>query len=115
MTTKLYRRLKEVEVPISHTMYNYFLWSAVNFTDHYQLIELLYEVTIFGVKLDINTYIKLFSYLYYMDNEVRVDRKDFLTYLYTLFGKDHGKEVYNWGTDLFKHYIETNITEFEKI
>lgn len=55
-------------------------------------MQLLYEATILDIQLDLNTYLKLLSQVYFDHETVHFDRKDFITYLYTLFANDHTME-----------------------
>lgn len=74
-------------------------------------MQLLFEATITDVTVDLNTYLKMLSQIYF-DYEVHFDRKDFITYLYTLFSNDHSMEDFQLGTDLLQQYIEHNFSEF---
>lgn len=94
-------------------MYNYFLWSSVQFKNFPYMLQLLLECTVTDVPVDLHTYIKLFSGMYY-DIDVKFDRKEFLMLLYTLFSKDHSEEVFNFGSELFQEYLGENIKEFSK-
>lgn len=74
-------------------------------------MQLLFEATILDQSVDLNTYLKVLSQVYF-DYEVEFDRKDFITYLYMLFANDHTLEDFQFGTDLLQQYIENNFTEF---
>lgn len=90
-TLKLYHRLAELGLSPSSLAMNYFLQSAAHFNQYPHLIQLLLESTITGTPVDLNTYIKIISQVYF-DYEVQFDRKDFITYLYTLMASDHTTE-----------------------
>lgn len=87
---------------------NYLLWNAAHFNKHNHIVQLLLECTVTDIKIDMNTYIKLFTSLYF-DIDIKYDRKEFLTYLYLLYSNDHNTEVFKFGTELFDEYIESNI------
>lgn len=63
-------------------------------------MQLVIEMTYTDVKVDVHTYVKMFTSLYF-DFEIKIHKKDFLNYAFTLFGADHPYEVYEYGTDLF--------------
>ena len=42
--------------------------------------------------MDLNTYLKILSQIYFDYDVVQFDRKDFITYLNTLFSNDHTLE-----------------------
>jgi hypothetical protein len=60
-----------------------------------------------NVKIDFNLYLKLFSSLY-SDNHMKVDKKNFLNQLFTMFSHDHPEEVYSFGSELLEEYIDLN-------
>ena len=72
----------------SSLCFNYLIQSAAHFKDYPHLMQLLYEATIIDVPLDLNTYLKLLSQIYFDYEVVQFDRKDFITYVYTLFSND---------------------------
>jgi hypothetical protein len=76
------------------------------------MMQLLYEATITDVPLDLNTYIKALSAVYFDHDLVLFDRKDFITYLYTLFSNDNMVEDFTFGCELLQEYIESNFSEF---
>ena len=75
-------------------------------------MQLLYEATLTDVQLDMNTYIKILSAVYFDHDQVHFDRKDFITYLYTLYSNDHMLEDFTFGCELLQEYIESNFSEF---
>ena len=77
-------------------------------------MQLLYEATITDIQLDLNTYLKLLSQVYFDYQVVQFDRTDFITYLYTLFANDHSPEDFQLGTELLQDYIESNFEEFNQ-
>lgn len=93
LTVQLYNQLETIGIaPTSLTM-NYFLQSAAHFRLYGHLMQLLYQATITDIPVDLNTYLKLLSQVYFDYEEVAAfDRKDFITYLYTLFANDHTME-----------------------
>ena len=76
-------------------------------------MQLLYEATISDIPLDMNTYIKALSQVYFDHDLVHFDRKDFITYLYTVFSNDHMLEDFTFGCELLQEYIESNFSEFQ--
>lgn len=64
-----------------------------------QIIQHLFEATIQDVPLDMNTYIRVLSKLYF-DYDVPFERKDFITYLYLLYANEHSAEDFQLGTEL---------------
>jgi hypothetical protein len=64
-------------------------------------MQLLFEATVTDVPVDMNTYMKLLSQIYF-DYEVQFDRKDFITYLYLLFANDHSVEDFQLATELLQ-------------
>lgn len=72
-------------------MYNYYLQSASHHNNYGQINQYLYEATIKDIPIDMNTYQKLLSNVYF-DYDVPFDRKDFITYLYLVFANDHSPE-----------------------
>lgn len=75
-------------------------------------MQLLFEATIVDTPLDLNTYLKILSQIYFDYEVVHFDRKDFITYLYTLFANDHTMEDFQFGAELLQEYIESNFSEF---
>ena len=73
-------------------------------------MQLLFESTIADTPVDLNTYIKILSQVYF-DYEVQFERKDFITYLYTLMANDHTIEDFQLGTELLQQYIENHYGE----
>lgn len=74
--------------------------SAAHFKHYGFLMQLLYEATITDVPLDMNTYIKTLSQVYFDHDLVHFDRKDFITYLYTVYSNDHFLEDFTFGCEL---------------
>ena len=64
------------------------------------MMQLITEITFTGVKVDIHTYVKLFSSLYF-DHGLKLDKKMFLNYMRSLCSIDHPYETYEYGTELF--------------
>ena len=53
-------------------------------------MPLLYEATYLDIPLDLNTYIKILSQVYFdLDESLRFERKSFINCLYTMFNNDH--------------------------
>jgi hypothetical protein len=76
-------------------------------------VPLLYEATILDIPLDLNTYMKILSQVYFdQEDTIRFDRKSFITYLYTIFSNDHMADDFHFGTELLQEYIESNFSEF---
>lgn len=75
-------------------------------------MQLLFQATLTDIPIDLNTYLKLLSQVYFDYEVVHFDRKDFITYLYTLFGNDHTMEDFQFATELLQEYIESNFSEF---
>ena len=50
----------------------------------------------------------------YFDQDAKFDRKEFLIYMYTLFSKDHSEEVFNFGSELFQEFLDSNINDLSK-
>ena len=76
------------------------------------MMQLIYEATIADIPLDMNTYIKTLSAVYFDHDLVHFDRKDFISYLYTIYSNDHMLEDFTFGCDLLQEYIESNFSEF---
>jgi len=71
------------------------------------MMQLLFEATVTDVRLDMNTYLKMLSQIFF-DYDLKFERKEFITYLYTLFANDHAVEDFKFGVDLLQQYIENN-------
>ena len=67
--------------------------------------------TITGETLEMNTYLKVLSQVYF-DHDIQYDRKDFVSYIYILFANDHHSDDLSFGIDLLQHYIENNFSEY---
>jgi len=77
------------------------------------MMQLLFEATVTDSRLDINTYLKMLSQVFF-DYQLKFERKEFITYLYTLFANDHTVQDFKFGVDLLQQYIENNFQEFPK-
>ena len=73
-------------------------------------MQLLYEATILGYKLDMNTYLKMIISSYF-DYEVKFDRKDFIMHLYILFQNDVDKECFAFCNEFLTEYIDSNFSD----
>ena len=75
------------------------------------MMQLLFEATVTDIHLDMNTYLKMLSQVFF-DYELKFERKEFITYLYTLFANDHTVQDFKFGVDLLQQYIENNFQDF---
>jgi hypothetical protein len=75
-------------------------------------MQLLFEATVTDIPLDLNTYMRLLSQIYFDYEAVQFDRKDFITYLYTLCANDHTMEDFQFASELLQEYIESNFSDF---
>lgn len=82
LTMQLFNKLEEVGIVPTPLTMNYFIQSAAHFRLYGHLMQLLYQVTITDIQLDLNTYIKLLSQVFFESDEMAAfDRKDFMKYL----------------------------------
>jgi len=112
LTAALHSKLSEEGIHASSLAFNYFVQSAAHFKHYSFLMQLLYEATVTDIPLDMNTYIKTLSQVYFDHDLVHVDRKNFITYLYTVYSNDHMLEDFTFGCELLQEYIESNFAEF---
>lgn len=68
-------------------------------------MQLISEMTYTNMKIEINSYLKIFTTLY-LEHELKVDRKGFHIYLTTLFHNDHPIEAFEYGTELLFDYTD---------
>ena len=71
------------------------------------MMQLLYEATILGYRLDMNAYLKMIIAMYF-DHEIPYDRKEVIMHLYILLAKDTNDETLNFCTELLTEYINSN-------
>ena len=83
------------------------LQNAANFKQHDFLAQLLFESTVTGRKIEMQTYIKVIITLYYdMAHLSRNAHTDLMDYLLKLFKQDCTTESdYNLGNDLIQEFI----------
>ena len=60
-------------------------------------MQLISEITFMGVKLDLNTYVKMFQTMESAQN-VLGKNEDTLTYVAYLLGNDHSDDVFAYST-----------------
>lgn len=92
LSGQLHEKLVETGIVPSTLCFNYLIQSAAHFKNYPRLVQLLFEATLVDTPLDLNTYLKILSQIYFDYDVVQFDRKDFITYLYTLFSNDHTLE-----------------------
>lgn len=90
----LYNKMVELNLPINVTQYNYFLWNAAHFNNSQHLTQLISEMTFLGIRLDLNTYVKLFQYM-------ESGSPEGLNYIAYLLGNDHSDHLFEYSTQLY--------------
>lgn len=107
----LHRTLADRGLTPSNLVTNYLVQSAAHHKDYDHMMQLLFEATVTDSHLDINTYLKMLSQIFF-DYQLKFERKEFITYLYTLFANDHTVQDFKFGVDLLQQYIENNFQDF---
>ncbi len=65
----LYKRMRALQLEITPLVMNYLLFNSAHFGKYKHMMQLLTEATILNIHIDMNTYIKMLSALYF-DTEV---------------------------------------------
>lgn len=108
----LYQKMKELELEITPLMMNYFLYNSAHFGQYKHLSQLLTEATICSLHVEINTYLKILTTLYF-DYEVKFDRGEYILHVFNLLYKDHPSENSQLANDMLHQYVSISMEDFK--